>query len=49
MIIGIPKEIKDNEYRVSLAPGGARLLTGQGHRVLVQAAAGEGSGHGMGA
>jgi len=44
MIIGIPKEIKDNEYRVSLTPGGARLLTGQGHRVLVQAAAGEGSG-----
>ena len=44
MIIGIPKEIKDNEYRVSLTPGGARLLTQQGHRVLVQAGAGEGSG-----
>ena len=44
MIIGIPKEIKDNEYRVSLTPGGAHLLTGQGHRVLVQASAGEGSG-----
>ncbi len=44
MIIGIPKEIKDNEYRVSLTPGGAHLLTGQGHHVLVQASAGEGSG-----
>jgi alanine dehydrogenase len=44
MIIGIPKEIKDNEYRVSLTPGGARALIGQGHRVLVQASAGEGSG-----
>ena len=44
MIIGIPKEIKDNEYRVSLTPGGAHLLVGQGHRVLVQASAGEGSG-----
>ena len=44
MIIGIPKEIKDNEYRVSLTPGGARLLAGKGHRVLVQAGAGEGSG-----
>ena len=44
MIIGLPKEIKDNEYRVSLTPGGARSLTQQGHRVLVQASAGEGSG-----
>jgi alanine dehydrogenase len=44
MIIGIPKEIKDNEYRVSLTPGGAHSLAGQGHRVLVQASAGEGSG-----
>ena len=44
MIIGIPKEIKDNEYRVSLTPGGAHLLTGQDRRVLVQTGAGEGSG-----
>ena len=44
MIIGIPKEIKDNEYRVSLTPGGTHLLVGQGHRVLAQAGAGEGSG-----
>ena len=44
MIIGVPKEIKDNEYRVSLTPGGAQMLTQAGHRVLVQAGAGEGSG-----
>ena len=44
MIIGIPKEIKDNEYRVAMTPGGARQLTGTGHRLLVQAGAGKGSG-----
>ena len=44
MFIGIPKEIKDNEYRVSLTPGGAETLTQAGHHVLVQAGAGEGSG-----
>jgi len=44
MIIGIPKEIKDNEYRVSLTPGGTETLTQVGHQVLVQAGAGEGSG-----
>ncbi len=44
MIIGIPKEIKDNEYRVSLTPGGTETLTQAGHRVLVQSGAGEGSG-----
>lgn len=44
MIVGIPKEIKDNEYRVSITPAGAHSLAGKGHRVLVQAGAGEGSG-----
>jgi len=44
MIIGIPKEVKDNEYRVSLTPGGAETLTQAGHTVLIQAGAGEGSG-----
>ncbi len=44
MIIGIPKEVKDNEYRVSLTPGGTETLTQAGHQVLVQAGAGEGSG-----
>ncbi len=44
MIIGVPKEIKDNEYRVSLTPGGVRLLTEVGNQVLVERGAGEGSG-----
>lgn len=44
MIIGIPKEIKDNEYRVAQTPGGVEMLVQHGHTVLVQAGAGEGSG-----
>lgn len=44
MIIGLPKEIKDNEYRVGLTPAGGRALTDAGHRVLVETNAGEGSG-----
>ena len=44
MIIGLPKEIKDNEYRVGLTPAGVRALTDAGHRVLVENSAGEGSG-----
>ncbi len=43
MIIGVPKEIKDNEYRVALVPSGARALTEAGHRVYVQSGAGLGS------
>jgi alanine dehydrogenase len=44
MIVGIPKEIKDNEYRVALLPVGAEMLIDKGHKVLVQKGAGEGSG-----
>ena len=44
MIIGLPKEIKDNEYRVGLTPAGVRALTDAGHRVLVETTAGAGSG-----
>lgn len=44
MFVGVPAEVKDNEYRVSVTPGGAEMLTQHGHRVLVQAGAGEGSG-----
>jgi alanine dehydrogenase len=44
VIIGLPKEIKDNEYRVGLTPAGVRALTDAGHRVLVETHAGEGSG-----
>jgi len=43
MNIGVPKEIKDNEYRVALVPEGARALTEAGHRVYVQSGAGLGS------
>jgi alanine dehydrogenase len=44
MMIGLPKEIKDNEYRVAITPGGVRQLVDSGHEVLVQTGAGEGSG-----
>ncbi len=44
MIIGIPKEIKTNENRVSLLPVGAQTLKQHGHSVLVEARAGIGSG-----
>jgi len=44
MIIGLPKEIKDNEYRVGLTPAGVRALTDAGHNVIVERGAGEGSG-----
>ncbi len=44
MIIGVPKEIKNNENRVALTPAGAAELVKQGHNVYVQASAGIGSG-----
>ena len=44
MVVGVPKEVRDQEYRVGLTPGGVEMLTRAGHRVLVQAGAGEGSG-----
>jgi alanine dehydrogenase len=44
MKIGLPKEIKDNEYRVGLTPAGVNALVGAGHTVFVQKSAGEGSG-----
>jgi len=44
MIIGVPKEIKNNENRVGLTPSGAAELTKHGHTVYVQKTAGEGSG-----
>ena len=44
MIIGIPKEIKNNENRVALTPAGARELVKRGHKVYVQATAGVNSG-----
>jgi alanine dehydrogenase len=44
MIIGIPKEIKNNENRVALTPGGVFEMTKEGHTVYVQEAAGSQSG-----
>jgi alanine dehydrogenase len=44
MLIGVPKEIKDNEYRVGLVPSTVRELTDKGHRVMVEAGAGAGAG-----
>ncbi len=44
MIIGVPKEMKDNEYRVGITPGGAAMLVRAGHGVIVQNGAGIGSG-----
>lgn len=44
MIVGLPKEIKDNEYRVGLTPAGVRALSDAGHQVIVEQTAGEGSG-----
>jgi alanine dehydrogenase len=44
MIIGVPKEIKNNENRVALTPAGVAEMKNNGHSVYVQATAGEGSG-----
>ena len=44
MKIGLPKEIKDNEYRVGLTPAGVQALKDSGHELFVQKTAGEGSG-----
>jgi alanine dehydrogenase len=44
MLIGVPKEIKANEYRVALVPAGAEALVQAGHQVVMERGAGEGSG-----
>jgi alanine dehydrogenase len=44
MLIGVPKEIKNHEYRVGLTPSSVRELTSAGHSVLVQTQAGSGIG-----
>lgn len=44
MIIGVPKEIKNNENRVGVTPAGVKELVAHGHKVYVQATAGLGSG-----
>src|SRR5689334_15079534 len=44
MLVGVPKEIKDHEYRVGLVPSTVRELTDKGHQVLVETNAGVGAG-----
>jgi alanine dehydrogenase len=44
MLIGVPKEIKDNEFRVGLVPSTVRELTAKGHKVAVETNAGIGAG-----
>jgi alanine dehydrogenase len=44
MIVGVPKEIKSDEYRVAMLPVGAEELSAAGHTVLIEAGAGQGSG-----
>ncbi|MCK5110600.1 MAG: alanine dehydrogenase [Arcobacteraceae bacterium] len=46
MLIGIPKEVKTDEFRVGATPSNVALLIGDGHKVFVQSGAGEGSGFG---
>ncbi len=43
MIVGVPKEIKNNEYRVGLTPAGVIEMVKRGHQVYVQSFAGQGS------
>ena len=44
MIIGVPKEIKEKEFRVGIVPAGVKTLVDRGHTVLIETAAGAGSG-----
>ena len=44
MLIGVPKEIKNNENRIGLTPAGAEALVKAGHQVLVEQGGGLGSG-----
>ncbi|MGO4539794.1 alanine dehydrogenase [Paenibacillus sp. 2TAB19] len=44
MLIGVPKEIKQSEYRVALTPAGVTMLKAAGHEVLIEEGAGSGSG-----
>lgn len=43
MIVGVPREVKNNEYRVALTPAGVMLLKQNGHQVVVETGAGEGT------
>src|SRR6185295_15291764 len=43
-VVGVPKEVKTDEYRVAMIPVGVEELTRAGHKVLIQSGAGQGSG-----
>ena len=43
MIVGVPKEIKNNEFRVSMTPAGVHQFITSGHEVIVESSAGIGS------
>ena len=44
MLVGVPKEIKDNEFRVGMTPAAVAELVHHGHEVIVETSAGLGSG-----
>jgi alanine dehydrogenase len=44
MIIGVPREIKNHEYRVAIVPAGVKAMVENGHKVIIQKSAGEGCG-----
>ncbi|GAA1229680.1 alanine dehydrogenase [Pseudonocardia alaniniphila] len=44
MLVGVPRELKNHEYRVAITPAGVRELTGRGHEVLLERDAGAGAG-----
>jgi alanine dehydrogenase len=46
MIVGVPREVKENENRIAIVPSGVEALVTQGHRVLVESGAGIGTGIG---
>ena len=45
MLIGVPREVKNREYRVALTPSGVRELVSAGHQVIVESGAGDGAGY----
>ena len=45
MIVGVPREIKEDEYRVAMLPVGVDLLVQAGHQVLIEGNSGDGSGY----
>jgi alanine dehydrogenase len=44
MLVGVPREVKNHEYRVAITPAGVQELTGRGHQVVLERDAGAGAG-----